>query len=70
MATPSPDDLHIAAQWLDIYEGAEDAEDAEACKRVAKWLIEQSKAAELRQICRDAGVSVAHAKRVMKQKGL
>lgn len=67
MATPSADDLHIAAQWLDIYEGAEDAE---ACHRVSEWLIEQAKAAELRQVCREQGVSVAHVKRLMKQKSL
>lgn len=32
--TPSADDLFLAAQWLDVYEGAEDAE---ACRRVAAW---------------------------------
>jgi urease accessory protein UreF len=66
MATPSIDDLHIAAQWLDIYEGAEDAE---ACKRVAAWLLKQATAKELREVCRAAGVSVVQAKKAIKQHG-
>lgn len=53
---PSADDLYLAAEWLEIYEGAEDAE---ACRRVAAWLRSQSDAAELRAACRAAGVSIA-----------
>ncbi|WP_293000016.1 hypothetical protein [Nevskia sp.] len=60
--TPSADDLHIAAQWLDIYEGAEDAA---ACHRVAAWLLQKSDDAELRAACRDSGVSVAKARQAM-----
>ncbi|MGV0982349.1 MAG: hypothetical protein ACOYB0_08315 [Polynucleobacter sp.] len=63
--TPSADDLHIAAQWLDIYEGAEDRE---ACQRVRVWLLEQSDALEFRQACREAGVTVAQARRAIKAK--
>ena len=46
--TPSADDLHSAAQWLDVYEGAEDAE---ACQRVRAWLLQQADAAEFREAC-------------------
>lgn len=59
---PSADDLHIAAQWLDVYEGAEDAE---ACQRVRAWLLQQSDAAELREACRAAGISVAAIRKAL-----
>lgn len=58
--TPSADDLHTAAQWLDVYEGAEDAE---SCKRVAAWLLKQADAAEFREACRAAGVPVSKARK-------
>lgn len=64
MTTPSADDLHTAAQWLEVYEGAEDAE---ACRRVAAWLLAQADAAELRAACRAAGVSVAAARRAIRR---
>lgn len=57
---PSADDLHTAAQWLDVYEGAEDAE---ACQRVRAWLLQHADAAEFREACREAGVSVAQARK-------
>lgn len=59
---PSADDLWLAAQWLEVYEGAEDAD---ACLRVSKWLRAQSDAAELRAECRKAGVPVAKARAVL-----
>jgi hypothetical protein len=59
-ARPSADDLHTAAQWLDVYEGAEDAD---ACQRVRAWLLQQADAAEFREVCRQAGVSVVQARR-------
>lgn len=58
--TPSADDLHTAAQWLDVYEGTEDAE---ACQRVRAWLLQQADAAEFREACREAGVPVAQARK-------
>lgn len=58
--TPSPDDLHTAAMWLDVYEGAEDAA---ACQRVSAWLFKQADAAEFRKACREAGVPVMIAKK-------
>lgn len=63
MKTPSADDMHTAAQWLDIQEGAEDAE---ACLRVRAWLLQQADAAELRAACREAGVPVAQARKAVK----
>lgn len=62
---PSADDLYIAAQWLIVYEGAEDAE---SCHRVAAWLLEQSDKAEFRETCRSAGVSVSQARKAIKRK--
>lgn len=64
MKTPSIDDLHIAVQWLEIYEGAEDAE---ACRRVARWLLKKSADMELKEVCREAGVSVTQARRAIKR---
>ena len=57
---PSVDDLWLAAQWLEVYEGAEDAE---ACKRVSVWLREQAEAQEFREACRAAGVPVSRARK-------
>lgn len=62
--TPSPDDMHLAAQWLEIYEGAEDAA---ACKRVAEWLRAKSDAAELRAVCREKKLPVALVRKRMQQ---
>jgi hypothetical protein len=56
---PSPDDLILAAMWLDSYEGEDDAA---ACHRVAAWLRHQAEAAEFRHTCKEAGVSVADAR--------
>lgn len=67
MKTPTPDQLHIAAQWLDIYEGAEDAT---ACQAVKSWLLEQAEAAELRKACREARVPVSRARAAIKARTL
>lgn len=67
MKRPSADDLYLAAQWLDVYEGAEDAE---ACKRVARWLEQQSDKAAFAVECRKAGVSVKLARRALKLSAL
>ena len=63
---PSADDLHTAAQWLDVYEGASGAEDAEACQRVRAWLLQQADAADFREACREAGVPVAQARKAVR----
>lgn len=57
--TPSVDDMYIAAQWLEVHEGAEDAE---SCRRVSEWLKAQGAAKELREAARAAGVPVAKAR--------
>lgn len=64
--TPSADDLHTAAQWLDVYEGEEDAE---ACQRVAEWLRKQADALEFRVACREAGVSTTAARKALAKPG-
>ena len=61
---PSADDLYLAAQWLDVYEGAEDAE---ACKRVRAWLLQQADATEFREACREVGVPVALARKAVRR---
>lgn len=65
--TPSADDMHLAAEWLGIYEGAEDAE---ACKRVAEWLRHQSDLMEFRNACREAGVTVPQARAAIAAKAV
>jgi hypothetical protein len=61
-STPSVDDMYIAAQWLDVYEGAEDAA---VCHRVAEWLKEQADKKELREAARAAGVPVGIARKAI-----
>lgn len=61
---PTVQDLHVAASWLDAYEGVQtNDEDEQACQRVRKWLLAQADAAEFRQACREFGVSVAQARK-------
>jgi hypothetical protein len=60
---PATDDLHIAAQWLAVYEG--EGEDAEACERVRAWLLDQADAAEFRAVCRAVGVPVGQARKAV-----
>ncbi|WP_428383817.1 hypothetical protein [Nevskia ramosa] len=62
---PSADDLHIAAQWLDIYDGDGSADYA-ACHRVAAWLRQKSDDAELREAAAAAGVTMARVRAAMK----
>lgn len=62
--TPKSDDLRVAAQWLDIHEGAEDAQ---ACRRVATWLVRQADAADFRESCRQAGVTVSKAREIARR---
>lgn len=62
MKRPSADDLYLAAQWLDVYDGAEDAA---ACKRVARWLEKQSDLQQFGERCRAAGVPVKLARQAL-----
>src|SRR5688572_19766496 len=52
---PSTDDMRLAAEWLEHYEG----EGAEACARVAAWLSEQADSKDLRDAAREHGVPVS-----------
>jgi len=61
------DDMFLAAQWLDVYEGAEDAE---ACQRVREWLLAQIEAEEFRAACKEAGVPVATARKAIAKAGM
>ena len=64
---PSADDMHTAAQWLDVYESdGTDSTEADACQRVRHWLLEQADAQEFREACRAAGVPVAAARKSLK----
>ena len=56
---PSIDDLSLAADWFDVYEGAEDAE---ACQRVRAWLLRLIDDAQFRVACKQVGVPVAAAR--------
>lgn len=60
MTIPTPDQLRRAAFWLELNEGSEG--EADDCSAVAAWLYRQAEQAELRALCRDAGVSVAQAR--------
>lgn len=60
MATPTPEQLRRAAYWLELNEGPNG--EAGDCAAVATWLYSQAEQAELRALCRDAGVSVAQAR--------
>lgn len=64
---PSQDELRVAALWLEAYEAfnAHDV-DGRACQRVREWLLQQADAADLRKACREAGVTVAAARRAMR----
>lgn len=61
--TPTPEQLRLAAMWLKCNEGGEG--EADDCAAVAAWLYRQADNAELRALCRDAGVSVAKARAAM-----
>jgi len=58
LVTPTAEDFHTAADWLDI----NDADIArEACSRVAKWLRMQGEMKDQRDPLRAAGVLEAEA---------
>ena len=64
MTKPSSDQLHVAAIWLDCYEG--EGTDADACRVVAAWLLEQAEKAELREAAQYSGISMAKLRAIMK----
>lgn len=58
--TPTPNQLRRAAHWLEMNEGSDG--EADDCNAVAEWLYRQADNADLRAMCRDAGVPVAQAR--------
>lgn len=62
MKRPDPDDMRLAAEWLDMYEPVGDPDDGSGCTRVRDWLLAQAQAAELRTACREVGIPVRLAR--------
>ena len=70
MRTPSADDLRFAAEWLRQYDDSHDGgEQSAIAEVVATWLDDQADAKELRDVARDAGISVSAVRRNMRQAG-
>lgn len=61
MSGPTPEQMRLAAAWLECNEG--DGSEAADCAAVAAWLQEQANAAEFRAECARAGVKVSAARR-------
>lgn len=57
MKRPTPDEMRVAALWLEVNEG--EGTEAQACARVAAWLEAQADAIELRAVSRTCRVPVA-----------
>lgn len=64
---PSIEDLDLAVQWLEVYEG-DDAESLAAMQRVVAWMQGITEAEALRQACREAGVTVKQARKALRAK--
>lgn len=66
----SPEDLTVAAAWLQCNEG--DGGESDACARVAGWLFDEADRRRLeaivRDVARDTGNSVSYVRRVLKKK--
>ncbi len=61
MKAPTPDDLLLAALWLEQNEGEDD--ERGPMLRVAEWLKRQADAKYFRDACRKAGITVKEALR-------
>lgn len=61
--TPKPEDLRLAAAWLEVYEGSGD--DGRSMDVVRNWLLEQADSAEFRATCKEVGVSVTAARKAI-----
>lgn len=58
--------MELAADWLETYEDVPGEEEAErACKHVATWLREYARKSEDRRVAREAGCTVAYARKFM-----
>lgn len=65
---PTPAQLRTAAQWLAAYPRGDDV--APDLRAVSAWLCEQADAMALRQAARAAGVPVAVARQLVRNKRL
>lgn len=71
MAKEHPDqpyytEFEIAIAWLETNEG--DIEEHTACRKVAGWLIDKVNDMKLKQVAREAGVSVVRLRKRLKEK--
>lgn len=66
MKTPSPDLLRRTAEWLDASIGTDGGEAEKDLDSVVAWLFDLATQNELREMCREAGIPVAEARRRLK----
>jgi len=59
----SSDDLLLAALWLDNNEG--DPEEREPMQRVAQWLRAEAETRTVRNVARQFGIPMKHARRAI-----
>lgn len=65
-ASPTPDQMRSAAQWLQAYEGSNgDEENKIACELVADWLEQQASEKELKSICKQEGIPFTKVKKAL-----
>lgn len=68
MATPSPDDLRFAADWLRCYDDEHDGGgDTRRMEAVAAWLDARADAREVRAVARESGVPVAKLREKLRE---
>lgn len=63
MKRPTPEQIAVACEWLDLNEG--DNDEAEACQAVIVWLEHLQSEHELQTAARRAGVPVSIARRAV-----
>lgn len=66
---PTFEQFGVAAEWLDMNEG--DGGEAEACKAVAEWLMEQASKFErdsaVRKAAKDTGLDLKTARAILRR---
>lgn len=71
MPRMTTNDMHIAADWLDMYEDAPDGNEAAGCRRVAAFLRAEAdrrdREALVRAIAREKGMPAAAVRRALAQ---
>ena len=65
MTMPAPDQLRLAAQWLDSYDESDDA--FECMATVSAWLMQQAEAKEIRALGREEKIPVSAIRQRMKR---